>query len=61
MLANNSPQDRVYTAPGRRRQTSQRRAHYLIEYYLISNDQLLGCSLPVLGSATRDSLVHPVR
>ena len=48
MLANNSRQDRVYTAPGRRCQTSQRRAHYLIEYCLISNDQLLGCSLPVL-------------
>ena len=34
---------------------------YLIEYCLISNDQLLGCSLPVPGSGTRNSLVHPVR
>ena len=34
---------------------------YLIEYCLISNDQLLGRSLPVPGSGTRNSLVHPVR
>jgi len=61
MLANSSPQDRVYTTPGKRRQTSQRRAHYLIEYCLISNDQLLGRSLPVPGSGTRNSLVHPAR
>jgi hypothetical protein len=49
--------------PGTMRQcqTSQRRAHYLIEYCLMSNDQLLGCSLPVSGSGTRNSLVHPVR
>jgi len=52
---------RMYAAPGRWRQTSQRRARYLIEYCLISNDQLLGCSLPVPGSGTRSSLVHPVR
>ncbi len=42
-------------------QTGQHRAHYLIEYCLISNDQLLGCSLPVPGFGTRNSLVHPVR
>ena len=61
MLASNPRQD-PYAAPaGKRRQTSQRRANYLIEYCLISNDQLLGCSLPVPGSGTRNSLVHPVR
>ena len=36
-------------------------AHYLIEYFLISNDQLLGCNLPVPGSGTRNLLVHSVR
>src|SRR3954452_5710756 len=33
-------------------------AHSLIEYCMISNDQLLGSSLPVPGSGTRSSLVH---
>ena len=36
-------------------------AHYLIEYFLISNDQLLGCNLPVPGSGTRNLVVHSVR
>jgi hypothetical protein len=64
MLENNPPQHPfVRAAPGTmwQSQTGQHRAHYLIEYCLISNDQLLGCSLPVPGFGTRNSLVHPVR
>lgn len=59
-----SKTDRQTCAPAQGPRDSARRAgvaRYLIEYFLISNDQLLGCNLPVPGSGTRNLLVHSVR